>query len=122
MSDTEQIYAQYLRLYDGLLRKDRTTLEDVLDETFVQVHTSGLEQTKEEYIASVLSGEIDYRAVRHESMPVEIRGDVGVLVGRSQVTGSLFSGRRETRGVQQTLTLVKTGEGWKIIRVIASAY
>ncbi len=122
MSDTDQIQALYLRMYDGMIRKDRATLEQVLDDRFVLIHMTGLRQSKEEFIAAVLDGTLNYYAVRHESLPVTVRGDRAELVGRAQVTAEVFGSRRATYALQQALELEKTNGDWRIVRSAASAY
>ena len=122
MSDTEQIQALYLCMYDGMVRKDRAMLDRVLDDRFVLIHMTGLRQTKSEYIEAVLDGTLNYYAVRHESLPVTVRGDTGELIGRAQVTAEVFGSRRATYALQQTLELEKTDGSWRIVQSAASAY
>ena len=122
MSDTEQIQALYLCLYDGMVRKDRAMLDRVLGDRFVLIHSSGRRQTKDEFIASLLAGSLNYYAVRHEALPVTVSGARGELVGRAQVTAELFGGRRETLSMQQTLALEKTDGSWKIVASTMSGY
>ena len=122
MSDTEQIQALYLCLYDGMVRKDRAMLDRVLDERFVLIHMTGQRQSKEEFIAAVLDGTLNYYAVRPAGLPVTVRGDRGELIGRAQVTAEVFGSRRETWPLQQALILEKVDGSWKIVQSTASAY
>ena len=122
MSDTEQIQALYLCLYDGMMRKDRAMLDRVLDDRFVLIHMTGLRQTKAEFIEAVLDGTLNYYAVRHEGLPVTVRGDQGELIGRAQVTAEVFGSRRETWPLQQALVLEKVDGNWKVVQSTASAY
>ena len=122
MSDTEQIQALYLCLYDGMVRKDCAMLERVLDDRFVLIHMTGLRQSKEEFIAAVLDGTLNYYSVRQEALPVTVRGDRGELIGRAQVTAEVFGSRRETWPLQQDLVLEKVDGNWKIVQSTASAY
>ena len=122
MSDTEQIQALYLCLYDGMVRKDCAMLERVLGDRFVLIHMTGLRQSKAEFIAAVLDGTLNYYAVRHEALPATVRGDRGELIGRAQVTAEVFGSRRETWPLQQALMLEKVDGSWKIVQSTASAY
>ena len=122
MSDAEQIQALYLCMYDGMVRKDREMLDRVLDDRFVLVHMTGLRQSKAEFIAAVLDGTLSYYAVRHESLPVTVRGDRGELVGRAQVTAEVFGSRRATWALQQSLELEKVEGNWRIVQSTASAF
>lgn len=122
MSDTEQIQALYLCLYDGMVRKDRAMLDRVLDERFVFTHMTGQQQSKDEFIAAVLDGTLNYYAVRHEALPVTVRGNHGELIGRVQVTAEVYGSRRETWPLQQAIVLEKVAGSWKIVQSTASAY
>ena len=122
MSDTEQIQALYLCMYDGMVRKDRAMLDRVLDDRFVLIHMTGQRQSKEEFIAAVMDGTLSYYAVRHEALPVMVRGDRGELIGRAQVTAEVFGSKRETWPLQQELVLEKVDGSWKIVESTASAY
>ena len=70
----------------------------------------------------MLDGTLNYYAVRHESLPVTVRGDRAELVGRAQVTAEVFGSRRATYALQQRLELEKVDGSWKIIQSTASAY
>ena len=122
MSDTEQIQALYLCMYDGMVRKDRAMLDRVLDDRFVLIHMTGQHQSKEEFIASVLNGALNYYAVRHEALPVTVRGDRGELIGRAQVTAEIFGSKRETWPLQQDLVLEKVDGSWKIVASTMTGY
>ena len=122
MNDTEQIQALYLCLYDGMVRKDRAMLDRVLDDRFVLIHMTGQRQSKEEFIASILDGTLIYCAVRHEALPVTVRGDRGELSGRAQVTAEVFGSKRETWPLQQDLVLEKVDGSWKIVASTMSGY
>lgn len=122
MSDTEQIQALYLCLYDGMLRKDRGMLDRVLDDRFVLIHMTGQRQSKEEFIAAVLDGTLNYYSVRHEALPVTVQGNQGELIGKAQVTAEVFGSRRETWPLQQALVLEKVDGNWKIVQSTASDY
>jgi len=120
MSNTEQIQALYTRMYDGMVRKDAALLEEVLDESFVLVHMTGLRQAKAVFIRAVLNGTLNYYSAQHESMEVTVRGDQAELIGQSRVSAAVFGGGRRTWRLQQDLALKRTGSGWKITQSVAS--
>lgn len=122
MNGTEQIQAQYLRLCDGMVRKDTAMLERILDDSFIMDHLTGQSQTREAFLAALLDGTLNYFAVRHEALPVTVRGDRAELIGRAQVTAETFGGRRETLPVERTLNLEKREGTWRIIRSAESLY
>ena len=55
-ADIEAIRQAYMRMYDGMISKDEKVLNDVLDDSFVLVHMTGMRQPKEAFIKAVLNG------------------------------------------------------------------
>ena len=78
MEDKEQIINVYKKMYDGMISKDEEILREVLDDSFVLVHMTGMCQPKEEFIKAVLTGTLNYYSAEHEHLPVEISGDTAV--------------------------------------------
>lgn len=122
MSDKERVINAYKRMYDGMIAKDEGILRDVLDDSFVLVHMTGMRQPKEVFIGSVMDGTLNYFSAVHENMPVEINGDTVVLTGQSYVSAAVFGGGRSNWHLQQKCSLKKIGNEWKITRSIASTY
>ena len=112
----------YIRMYEGMIAKDETVLRDVLDDSFVLVHMTGMRQSREEFINAVLDGTLNYYFAEHESMPVEINGDTAVLTGQSYVAAAVFGGGRSNWRLQQKCSLKKIDGLWNITRSVASTY
>lgn len=119
---TEEIRQAYIRMYEGMISKDERILDEVLDESFVLVHMTGMRQPKQAFIKAVLNGTLNYFSAEHENMPVEISGDTAVLTGQSYVAAAVFGGGRSNWHLQQKCSLKKTDGVWKIIRSVASTY
>ena len=122
MDEKDHIVAVYKRMYDGMIVKDETILRDVLDDSFVLVHMTGMRQPKEEFIKAVLNGTLNYFSAEHEHMPVEINGDTAVLTGQSYVAAAVFGGGRSNWHLQQKCSMKKTDGEWKITKAVASTY
>ena len=121
-ADIEAIRQAYMRMYDGMISKDEKVLNDVLDDSFVLVHMTGMRQPKQAFIKAVLNGTLNYFSAEHENMPVEISGDTAVLTGQSYVAAAVFGGGRHNWHLQQKCSLKKTDGVWKITRSVASTY
>ncbi|MBR1384916.1 MAG: nuclear transport factor 2 family protein [Ruminococcus sp.] len=122
MSDKEQIIQLYKEMYTAMVNKDRAELERVHDDSFVLVHMTGMRQTKEVYINSIMEGTLNYYSAEHEDMQVEVKGDTAVLVGRSRVTAAVFGGGKHTWRLQLRFQLVKKKDGWRLALASASTY
>ena len=121
-ADTEEIRQAYIRMYDGMISKDERILDEVLDDSFVLVHMTGMRQPKQTFIKAVLNGTLKYFSAEHENMPVEISGDTAVLTGQSYVAAAVFGGDRHNWHLQQKCRLKKTDGVWRITRSVASTY
>ena len=122
MEEKELIRSVYKQLYEGMISKDETLLREVLDDSFVLVHMTGMRQSKKEFIKAVLNGTLNYFSAEHEHLPVEINGDTAVLTGQSYVAAAVFGGGRNNWHLQQKCSLKKIGGAWKITRSVASTY
>ena len=122
MNDKDMIVTAYKQMYDGMINKDETVLNEVLDDSFVLVHMTGMQQSKKEFIKAVLNGTLNYYSAEHERLPAEINGDTAVLAGQSYVAAAVFGGSRNNWHLQQKCTMMKTDGKWKITRSIASTY
>lgn len=79
-------------MYDGMIQKDGSLLEEILDDGFVLVHMTGMRQSKEEYVRAILDGTLNYFSAAHHKMETEIHGDTAKLVGQSLVSAAVFGG------------------------------
>ena len=109
-------------MYDGMIAKDAAILRDVLDDSFVLIHMTGMRQPKEAFIQSVLNGTLNYFSARHEYMPVEVNGNSAVIIGQSYVAAAVFGGGRYNWRLQQRCSLKKINDEWKITLSIVSTY
>lgn len=121
-NEKQLIQEAYIRMYEGMIAKDESILREVLDDSFVLVHMTGMRQSKEAFIKAVLDGTLNYYSAEHENMPVEISGDTAVLTGRSYVAAAVFGGGRSNWHLQQKCSLKKKDGVWKITRSVAGTY
>ena len=122
MEDKELIINVYKKMYEGMIKKDEKILDEVLDDSFVLVHMTGMRQSKDSFIKAVMNGTLNYFSAEHEYMPIEISGDTAVLTGQSYVAAAVFGGGRSNWHLQQKCSLKKISGEWKITRSVASTY
>ncbi|WP_026511892.1 nuclear transport factor 2 family protein [Butyrivibrio sp. LC3010] len=122
MEDKELIINVYKKMYEGMIKKDEKILDEVLDDSFVLVHMTGMRQSKDAFIKAVMNGTLNYFSAEHEHMPIEISGDAAVLTGQSYVAAAVFGGGRSNWHLQQKCSLKKISGEWKITRSVASTY
>ena len=122
MEDKELVINAYKKMYEGMSAKDEKILDEVLDDSFVLVHMTGMRQSKDAFIKAVMNGTLNYFSAEHEHMPIEISGDTAVLTGQSYVAAAVFGGGRSNWHLQQKCSLKKVSGDWKITGSVASTY
>jgi hypothetical protein len=82
----EDIVAEVLaaedRRYEALLGPDLPTLERLFHDRLSYAHSSGVRDTKREYLHKIASGYYGYLRIDHPVERVEVVGDTVVVVGR----------------------------------------
>lgn len=122
LSDEEQICNCYKEMYRAMTAKEASALSEVLDDSFVLIHMTGLRQTKEQFINAVLDGTLNYYSYSHENMLVGINGETATLKGQTKVLAAVFGGGKHTWQLQQECTIKKINGVWKITLSKASIY
>ena len=120
--DEIEIQETYIRMCDGMIAKDESVLRDVLDDSFVLIHMTGMRQSKKEYIQSISNGMLNYYSAEHEQMEIKIDGDQATLIGRSYVTAAVFGGGKSTWRLQLSFHLVRRNGLWQFTQAKASTY
>lgn len=122
MFDQELCRAAYIKMYRAMVAKDIPALSEVLDDSFVLVHMTGMQQPKAAFLKAVANGTLNYASADHDSMEVTISGDTATLIGKSRVNAAVFGGGWHTWRLEQDLRLVKINETWRITLSEASTY
>ena len=122
MKDKAEIINLYHNMYSAMLNKDGAKLAQILDESFVLVHMTGMRQNKNEYIKAITEGVLNYYTEDTENVSISINGDTAELIGNSRVNAAVFGGGRHTWRLQLDISLVKNGDNWLMTRAEASTY
>ena len=122
MEEKEQVRDAYRKMYEGMIAKDESILREVLEESFVLVHMTGMRQSKDAFIRAVLDGTLNYYSAVHEHLPVEIKEDTAVLTGQSLVAAAVFGGGWSNWHLQLKCSLKRMNGDWKLTRSVASTY
>ena len=122
MNDKEKIVNCYRQMYLGMIQKDRNVLSEVLDDSFVLVHMTGMRQSKAAFIRAVEDGTLNYYSANHQRIDVTSQQDTAELIGQSVVNAAVFGGGRHTWRLQLRLKLIRKEGAWKITEAKASTY
>ena len=122
MTDQEQITKLYHDMYRAMVQKDRAELERVHDESFVLLHMTGMRQSKQVYIDSIMNGTLNYYSEDTDRLDIQVNGSKAVMTGRSRVNAAVFGGGKHTWRLQLKFDLIKRPDGWKLTSAQASTY
>ena len=112
----------YRQMYRGMTQKDREILSEVLDDSFILIHMTGMRQSKEAFIRAVEDGTLNYFSASHQSIETEIHGDTAQLTGQSVVNAAVFGGGQHTWKLQIKIKLVQKDNPWRMLEARASTY
>jgi ketosteroid isomerase-like protein len=96
VNDKEKIIKLYHDMYAAMVAKDEEELRRVHDDSFVLIHMTGMNQSKEEYIRAIMNGTLNYYSEQTDHIDVDIEGDQAIMIGNSRVSAAVFGGRRHT--------------------------
>jgi hypothetical protein len=77
-----EVLAAEDRRYQALLGPDLSTLEKLFHDRLSYAHSSGVRDTKAEYLAKIENGYYVYQRVDHTVERVDAVGDTVVVIGR----------------------------------------
>ena len=118
----EQIKELYIQMYQYMIDKNKTGLEEIFDDSFVLTHMTGMKQSKKIYIDAILDGTLNYYSAKHENIKIEIKENEAHLIGDSFVEAKVFGGGKSYWRLRQSMNLVKKNEKWFFSSSKASIY
>ena len=120
--DKQQLAALYERMYQAMIAKDSTVLDEVHADDFVLVHMTGMHQSKPVYIRAIMDGTLNYYSAVTEELDVDVDGDKAVITGHSRVEAAVFGGGRHTWPLSLRFEARKENGTWRFTRSQASTY
>ena len=74
MTDEKQIQNLYKDYWTGMIQKDEQGLRVLMAEDYYLEHMTGVRQSREEFLAGLMTGTFNYYSAEHDSIDVEIKG------------------------------------------------
>ena len=125
MNQESQFEKLYSEMYQAMIAKDTAGLGNMLDESFVLVHMTGMRQSKQEYLRAIENGTLNYYSCEEtviEKKREKDSEDIVHIIGKSRVNAAVLGGGRRTWPLQLDIYFVKKGNEWKITEIKASTY
>ena len=122
MTDEKQIQELYRNYWTGMIQKDDQKLRDLMAEDYYLEHMTGVRQSREEFLAGLLSGTFNYYSADHDAIEVKVEADSAEMIGKSLVTAAVYGGAKKRWRLQGDFTLRKEDGIWKLTSSRASTY
>jgi hypothetical protein len=112
--DVQAVLAAEDRRYQAMLDGDLATLDELCTEQLSYAHSSGVRDTKAQYLHKVRTGYYVYLQIDHPTERVEVVGDTAMVIGR--MTADLtVQGTAKTIDNLALAVWVRTPGGWKLL-------
>ena len=98
----------------ALLKGDTVALSQLVADDFVEISRLGTLRTKADNMREIASGTLRLTSVRYDSLSVRIYGDVAVLQGIADNTGT-FQGFPFTGKIRYTRVFVRRVGRWRAV-------
>lgn len=122
MDEKEILTGKYREMYRCMIAKDIDALSDLLDDSFVLIHMTGMRQPKPAFLRAVQNGTLNYYSEEPDNVRIELTQDTAMLVGQSRVNAAVFGGGRSTWRLQLRISLRRKNGEWLMTRAAASTY
>ncbi len=122
MTDKEYIENLYKKYWECMINKDADGLRSILGDGYELRHMTGLRQSRESFLSSLLSGELNYYSANHDEIIINISGCTATLIGRSVVLAAVYGGGKHSWKLQGDFTLEKVNNKWGFTSSVALTY
>jgi ketosteroid isomerase-like protein len=94
--------------------KDGAALEKLLGDQLIYAHSTGIIDTKQQYIAKVTSGKQRYEGVDHKDMTIRLYGDTAIMHAHMHMWGVNQAGKFDDH-LMTLHTWVKRNGAWQLV-------
>lgn len=112
----EAVRAADARRIAAVVDGDVAALSSLLTDDLTYTHTTGQVETKEQFLAGISSGKLDYQSIQPSEVQVRIygtAGDTAVMTGRAEMKVNA-QGRDLAFASRFTSVWVKGDGGWRM--------
>ena len=100
--------------FDWLISKQTDSLNNLLDDRLLYIHSNGLIETKEDVIDHLLTGKLIYLQVDLDDLTVRISGSTGLVTGTGLFHGKM-DGKEFAAKLLFTEVYIKENQQWQLI-------
>jgi hypothetical protein len=114
VSAEDDVLAAEDRRYEALLGPDLPTLERLFHDRLSYAHSSGVRDTKDQYLEKIRNGYYDYARIDHPVERVDVLGDTVVVIGRMTADLTVQGTQKTIDNLSLAVWTKDSGE-WQLI-------
>ena len=111
----ESLKEAELNRFKVMVAKDITGLQAVLHKDLVYFHSSGAQDSKDTYIASIASGKSSYVTITPEELQHRVYGKTGINTGIVSILQQATDGAQTTLRLRFTDVFVYADKRWQMV-------
>ncbi len=100
--------------FEWLVKKQYDSLKSVLDENLVYIHSNGWIESKDEIIADLKSGKLNYLGVKVTESKARIFKGTGIVTGKGTFN-VVMDGKPIELQLMYTEVYIEKKKGWKLV-------
>lgn len=112
--DKDSMIAIFEQMRQAMIDKDMATLDAILPDDYVAVHITGRTQTKEEWLADIENGEMNYYDFLDTEYTFSQEGDRVLMQVRQRIHAKIY-GSEGTWSVPGDRYFKKIDDQWQIV-------
>ena len=122
MNEKDIIQLLYKEFCQALIDADEDTLRRFIHRDCSVTPLTGIRQSAETFITSVISGADSYFSAEHKSIDLRIIGNAAWVIGKTQMSAALFGGERRDWNLTMKITLRESAGNWQITEIRFSTF
>jgi hypothetical protein len=111
----ESLKEAELNRFKLMVAKDKAGLESVLHKDLVYFHSSGVQDSKDSYIASILTGKSSYLSITPEELQHRVYGKTGINTGIIVIQQQAADGTLTPLRLRFTDVFVYVDKRWQMV-------
>ena len=115
LSEAQEITALEQTLYRAMIERDFQTLRCLLSDDLWYVHSTGVAESKEEYLAAVANGRYEYERIASRDLTIRVHADTAVATGTVEMSVSAAGEPKRLTRLLFSLLWVRQAGRWQLL-------
>jgi hypothetical protein len=112
---SEVVLSLETRRLDAMVKGDTAFLDQVLADDLTYTHSNGIVHSKEELVALLGAGRLDYRSIVPDNVAARVYGSCSVVTGSATISVAVTGKEDVTMTNHFTSVYVQFGDTWRLV-------